>query len=304
MKQKFSNLIVAVLIVVALCSQTFANAQNYIPTEKDSLTFVNAKWGSVKYHRGITLRQFHFTGDNQLFGSNQFVSIIEINTRKAKGKFILASDQGKITKTTKFAKDSSAIVAINGTFYNMKPDYNSVCYFKKNGKEEFAYSEEMHQRNNGAIAISKRGRVSIIPSDKENPGVDCENDWAETIDAPSVMSSGPMLLYQGKSAILKQNSFNVNRHPRSAIAIKGKKVYLIAVDGRCADAQGVSLWELTAILRYIGVDDAMNLDGGGSTTLFLNGLLNDGIANHPSDNKQFDKGGERSVVNSLLFIKR
>lgn len=313
MKNRFSrSMSYALLVAAALLLQTFAHAQKYIPTSNDSLTFINANWGTVSYDRGITLKQFHFKGDNQLFESNQFVSIIEINTKKVRrGYFALASDQGKITKTSKFAKDSGAVVAINGTFYNMRPDYNCVCYFKKNGKEEFAYSEKMEQRDNGAIAISNKGRIVIIPADSENPGETKPQGWAETIEAPSVMCSGPMLLYQGKNAILKENAFNVNRHPRSAIAIKGKKVYLIAVDGRSADSQGVSLWEFTAIMRYLGVDDALNLDGGGSTTLYYDGLSynvkddsQNGIVNHPSDNKKFDREGERSVVNALLFIKR
>ncbi|MBQ8645664.1 MAG: phosphodiester glycosidase family protein, partial [Bacteroidales bacterium] len=82
------------------------------------------------------------------------------------------------------------------------------------------------------------------------------------------------------------------------------KVYLVAVDGRNKEnAQGVSLWEFTKIMRWIGAEDALNMDGGGSTTLYVEGENGSGIVNHPSDNKKFDRDGERRIVNALLFVK-
>jgi exopolysaccharide biosynthesis protein len=56
-------------------------------------------------------------------------------------------------------------------------------------------------------------------------------------------------------------------------------------------------------MRWIGAEDALNMDGGGSTTLYVEGENGNGIVNHPSDNKKFDRQGERHVVNSLLFIR-
>lgn len=289
-----------ILLAAAFFSAALARQKS------DSLTFVNADWSVKELAKGIVLKQFHFTGDNKIFDSHQYISILEIDSKKAKGRFALANDPGKITPTSKFAKDSGAVVAMNGTFYNMKPPYNCVCYFKKNGVEAFINNEDMAQRDNGAVAISKKGRISVVPGDTENLGnIPAEQTWARAIDAPSVMTSGPMLMFDGKDARLDENSFNRNRHPRSAVATKGKKVYLITADGRSAEyAQGVSLWEFTAIMHYLGVDNAINLDGGGSTTLYAEGEEGNGIINHPSDNKKFDKEGERHIVNAVLFLKK
>lgn len=289
----------AVLLSVLFLPTAFAQST------RDSLVFVNANWDVKKVSKGIVLKQYHFIGGSKLFGAPQYVSILEINTKKAKGRFALANDEGKIAPTSKFAKDSGAVVAMNGTFYNMKPPFNCVCYFKKNGVKAFANTESMSQRDNGAVAISKKGKITIEPADPSNPGGTMPQSWADRIDAPSVMCSGPVLMINGKEAMLVADSFNKNRHPRSAVAIDGNKVYLVTVDGRSAEyAQGVSLWEFAAIMRYIGVTDAINFDGGGSTTLYAEGEGEDGIVNHPSDNKQFDRLGERHVVNALLFIKK
>lgn len=288
-----------VLLAASIFFAAAAFAQN------DSLTFANAKWNEKEIGKGIVLKEFHFTGDSKIFDSNQYISIIEIDSRKAKGRFALASDPGKITTTSKFAKDSGAVVAMNGTFYNMREPYNCVCYFKKNGVEEFSNTEKMAQRDNGAIAISKKGKVAIYAADPVVPGnIASDQTWPSKLEEPSAMSSGPILISDGKDARLDENSFNRNRHPRSAIGTKGKKVYLVAVDGRNAEnAQGVSLWEFTKIMRWIGAEDALNMDGGGSTTLYVEGENGNGIVNHPSDNKKFDREGERHIVNALLFIK-
>ena len=274
--------------------------------QNDSTTFANAQWKVKKIAKGITLKEYHFTGDTKIFDSNQYVSIIEIDTKKAKGRFALASNLGYITPTSKFAKDSGAVVAMNGSFYNMKKPYNSVCYFKKHGVEEFVFNEKMAQRDNGAVAISAKGKLSVHAANEAEPGaVAPKQTWPQRLDAVSVVSSGPVLIVNGNDARLDENSFNRNRHPRSAVGTSGKKVWLVAVDGRNAEnAQGVSLWEFTKIMRWIGAQDALNMDGGGSTTLYAEGENGSGIVNHPSDNKKFDREGERRVVNSLLFIKK
>ncbi len=264
----------------------------------DYETFAGADWKVKQVADGITLKQFHFTGDEKLFDSHQYVSIIEIDKKLANGRFAFANDEGKITRTSKFAKDSAAVVACNGTFYNMSEPYNCVCYFKKNGEEAYKFTEKMLQRDNGAVLVSATGAISVVPADTVAPGNVLPQDWAAKFAEPSVMTSGPILMYKGKDARLDDVSFNTNRHPRTAIAMTDDKIYIVAVDGRSKEsANGVSLWELRAILRYIGVDDALNLDGGGSTTLYVAGEPGNGIVNHPSD-----RDGERHIVNSILFI--
>lgn len=287
-------------LLIGLCISIISLAQS-----KDSLTFVNANWEVTQIAKGITLKQFHFTGENQIFESSQYVSIIEIDTKKAKGRFALANDPGKITQTSKFAKDSGAVVAMNGTFYNMRKPYNSVSFFRKYGELCYEFTEKMGQRDNGAVAINKKGKISIAYAPVDEQGMVLQADWAKGVDAPHVMGSGPALLKDGIQAPLLENSFNKNRHPRSAVATVKNKVYLITVDGRAkGEADGVSLWEFTSIMRYIGVKNALNLDGGGSTTLYVKDAPENGIVNHPSDNRKFDRQGERYVVNSLLFIPR
>ena len=61
----------------------------------------------------------------------------------------------------------------------------------------------------------------------------------------------------------------------------------------------MSIDELSYLANQLGMRDALNLDGGGSSTLWNNKT---GIVNHPYDNKKFDHEGEREVSNAILVI--
>ena len=86
------------------------------------------------------------------------------------------------------------------------------------------------------------------------------------------------------------------------MANAAERVYALIKE--TVEEQGVSLWEFTAIMHYLGVENAINFDGGGSTTLYAEGEGDNVIVNHPSDNKKVDRQGDRHVVNALLFIQK
>ena len=75
-------------------------------------------------------------------------------------------------------------------------------------------------------------------------------------------------------------------------------VYMVVVDGRFpGQADGMSILELAAVTRILGLKDAINLDGGGSSTLWTDKT---GIINFPYDNRKFDHEGARKVPNIVI----
>ncbi|MGE5315891.1 MAG: phosphodiester glycosidase family protein, partial [Acidobacteriota bacterium] len=85
------------------------------------------------------------------------------------------------------------------------------------------------------------------------------------------------------------------RHNRTAIGFNADttKLYFVVVDGRTAASLGMTLKEVSAFMRAIGVWQGMNFDGGGSTTM----VINNAIVNHPTDGS-----GERPVANAMLAV--
>lgn len=100
-----------------------------------------------------------------------------------------------------------------------------------------------------------------------------------------LLQAGPLLLaggeialdgdIEGFSAGSRQFDSDITqgRYPRAALAIAGDRILAVACDGRADREAGMTLHELAGALRDMGATDALNLDGGGSTSLVCGGRL-------------------------------
>ena len=279
------------LLVLSLSGTLFGQAVN------DSLVFARAWWDTRPLAEGVQWRQYHFKGKEKLFGANQYVSLLVVDQGTGKYRFQVAIEPGKRQRTSRAAEEAGALAAINGSFYNTRPPYNSACYLKINDEVIFERSGKMGDRDGGAVLIDDRGRVSVEQGDPDDP------QWVSTRTEPSIIGSGPMMLQDGQRIDMGTGAFVTLRHPRTAIGTSGNKVYLVTVDGRSkGNSLGVNLNELANILKWLGAENALNLDGGGSTTMYIEGQPENGIVNRPCDNQKFDRQGERRVSNSLLLL--
>ena len=201
-----------------------------------------------------------------------------------------------MTRTSDIAKENDALAAVNGNFFSFKKPHNSVDYLKVDGIEICGNGGDGARSYNqsGVIAIDKKGRVSLHKPDST------DKQWERRLEEPNIMTAGPLLMSDGIKEPLKNVSFYTTRHPRTAVAIlDNNTVLLVTVDGRNASAQGMSLEELQKTISWLGAKHLINLDGGGSTTMYIK---DKGVVNYPSDNKKLDHFGERKVANALLLL--
>lgn len=107
-----------------------------------------------------------------------------------------------------------------------------------------------------------------------------------------VVSGHPTILVDGQRRDNNGDPLCSNREPRTAVGLSADRRRLIVavVDGRASTRIGMTCDELSALMVEMGADDAMNLDGGGSSTFWLAGA---GTLNVPSD------GSPRAVGNHL-----
>ncbi|MBQ9764176.1 MAG: phosphodiester glycosidase family protein [Phascolarctobacterium sp.] len=181
------------------------------------------------------------------------------------------------------------------------------------------WGREIKLRGNKVIEVSNKGNMKIEPGMVVISAHGLANKYLlrsiavgdevelvqelnvpEADKAPMVMGGGPLILENGKVNVRSREEniprdIAVGSAPRTAIGLKKDgTVLVLVVDGRSNTSRGLTLQELATYFLRLGACDAMNLDGGGSSVMVINGE----IVNKPSD------GRERPVSMAMgLFPK-
>jgi uncharacterized protein YigE (DUF2233 family) len=280
--------LIIIILAIALC----LNAQ------RDSLAFVNGNWQTDTLD-GMLLRQCRFEGQ-QLFASNQQIFVLEIPDTADYA--LLFAHEPRRTKTSEMARKHEAVAAVNGSFFDMDKHF-PICYLRID-------SVNIGENTPGKDTVNRKyyqyGTLCLLGDSVLILKTDSSRRWEEALPYPDIMTAGPLLIWHDTLQYMRDDrTFVTNRHNRTAVGIRDDgTVLLLVADGRHKQAEGLSLTELQQIFRWLGCRDALNLDGGGSTTLFLNIGDYQGIANCPSDNGRFDHEGERGVSNAVLILKK
>lgn len=279
--------------ILLACGSIYSFSQNI-----DSIAFVDAKWTKQRVAPKVKLVTHHFN-EKDLFGQNENISYIEVNTRGRKPVFGIGAEVKALKVTSDFADSLNAIAAVNGNFFDI-PNGGSVDYVRLNGSvlsQNRLEKNNQRARHQSAAVVIKKGNLSIEKWD----GTDA---WEMGLTGEDVMLSGPLLTYKNVDENIDTSNFNTTRHPRTCIGIKPNgNVILLTTDGRNQNAAGLSMVELKKIMRWLGCSSSINLDGGGSTTMWVKKQSDNGIVNYPSDNKKWDHKGQRKVANVIL-VKR
>ena len=279
-----------IFLLPLLLGYAFAPAQ----INADSVALLTVPWRVDTVAEGIVWREGSFAGS--LFGSNQRIIVLEMDARKMKATFDVAASPDTLWLTSAFGHRHRAIAALNGTFFDVKKG-GSVDFVKDDGRvvNENRLSGGQRATHQKAAIVMQKRRLRIRKWNGK-PG------WERKLRQDDVMETGPLLLFEGQNQPLDSTAFVNHRHPRTCVALTKEKVLWVTVDGRSQEANGVSLPELADVVRWLGARDAVNLDGGGSTTLWIEGQPDNGVVNYPSDNQRFDHAGERKVANVLLLV--
>ena len=97
------------------------------------------------------------------------------------------------------------------------------------------------------------------------------------------------------------SDITLGRYPRAALGMSGDALVAVACDGRRSGVDaGLSMLELAQVMADLGAETAINLDGGGSTTLVHRGHL----LNRPYSTQDQPAPQSRSVVSALVLDRR
>jgi hypothetical protein len=126
-----------------------------------------------------------------------------------------------------------------------------------------------------------------------------------------LLQAGPLLVRDGRVVTGDEEGFSAaagqfdsditdGRHPRAALGSDGKRLIAFACDGRAPDEAGLTLAELASTMVRLGARAALNLDGGGSTSLVCGGRLQ----NTPREAHEIVVPGGRAIATALVFTRR
>jgi exopolysaccharide biosynthesis protein len=264
-----------------------------LPLNSQIKGFDKIRWEKEKIAPGLIWKSAQTIVEDTI---PQNINLLIVNLHKR--RISILYNPGKNILTSKQASDAGAISAVNAGFFNIK-EGGSVTYIRTGGKIMDSDTAKKWPKNanlNGALAIEKGKRLTIMEAKN--------NDWFDAhTEYDDILVTGPVLILDKKKVILPKTSLVITKHPRSCVGvINGHKLVLVTLDGRTAEAHGMSLTELADLMKSLKCKDALNLDGGGSTTMWIRNKPFNGVVNMPCDNKKFDHEGERAV-SDILIIK-
>lgn len=194
-----------------------------------------------------------------------------------------SSAERKLTVSA-FTKKIGAQLAVNADFFSSS-DHSTEGLAAGDGA---AWPGTKDSSARGVFTFGDGNRVELRPAKED---VVFDPAWMK-----GAVSGKPELARDGKALIDESDRrcWNV-RHPRTALGLSrdGKTLLLVVVDGRSDLSVGMTCSELASLMVELGAWNALNLDGGGSSELYVSTL---GVVNAPSD------GVERPMGNQLAIF--
>lgn len=135
----------------------------------------------------------------------------------------------------------------------------------------------------GAVEIPKGGFAIVGPKQNIEPllnekNINMDIKFAEAFKGSEhIIGGGPYLVKNGQMYVdINDQKFGAinGKNPRTAIGYtKNNELIIVTVDGREENSVGMTLWEISRVMKDLGCEYAMNLDGGGSSVIYVKGRI-------------------------------
>ena len=215
--------------------------------------------------------------DGKIVGNNQEIKIDNINQPRMLSSYILA-----------YTRDW-------GKYAPVSPQYGVQLQIVGN-KITAASANPLSIPENGYVLVGPKSKLGkLFGADYVDVEIKTNPKWE---NVQHIISGGPYLLKDNQIFIdmtaQKLQSIG-GRNPRTAIGYtEDNNLILVAVDGREGSSVGLTLVELAKLMKTLGCTNAINLDGGGSTVMYIKGQ----IVNHPH------QPGGIALSNALVISKK
>lgn len=182
-----------------------------------------------------------------------------------------------------FARRRRAVLAFNANFFR-----RSSCGIAvgEGERDDAAYEHRCH----ASLGVGAENQAEVFDSSALLHGA-LPSAWMR-----NVVSGKPFILRDGEAPAWTAGGHMYRTHPRTAVGLdrERRRLFVLVADGRRRGVPGLDGAAMARVFRELGAWDALNLDGGGSSTF----VLGDRVLNHPAD------GHENRVFTSVGVVLR
>ena len=241
-------------------------------------------------------------GRNDELPINAWAAIIDPRDPDVDLNVIVSEDLDRRETLTQFSQNKKARVVVNGGYFLIdKTPTEHVGLLYVNNRTVAPATKSVLRNNKryftarGALGFLDDGGIDIawvtsrndslfnfaepLENQPEEPVDSFDFSKAETWEVDDAIHAGPVLMHDGKIRVTSNEevffgSTIPDIHPRTAAGYRNSgELVLLVVDGRQVDSRGVDLQELAILMRDLGCVEAINLDGGGSSAMVVDGKL-------------------------------
>ena len=290
--KKLSLIILILVIFISSCARN-----------GKSFSIINMTWEIVEsttpnFPAGIKIMK----GRNDELPINAWAAIIDPRDPDVDLNVIVSEDIDRRETLTQFSKNKKARVVVNGGYFLIdKTPTEHVGLLYVNNLTVAPATKSVLRNNKryftarGALGFLDDGGIDIawvtsrndslfnfsepVKNQPEEPVDSFDFSKAETWEVDDAIHAGPVLMHDGKIRVTSNEevffgSTIPDIHPRTAAGYRNSgELVLLVVDGRQVDSRGVDLQELAILMRDLGCVEAINLDGGGSSAMVVDGKL-------------------------------
>ena len=241
-------------------------------------------------------------GRNDELPINAWAAIIDPRDPDVDLNVIVSEDLDRRETLAQFSQNKKARVVVNGGYFLIdKTPTEHVGLLYVNNLTVAPATKSVLRNNKryftarGALGFLDDGGIDIawvtsrndslfnfsepVKNQPEEPVDSFDFSKAETWEVDDAIHAGPVLMHDGKIRVTSNEevffgSTIPDIHPRTAAGYRNSgELVLLVVDGRQVDSRGVDLQELAILMRDLGCVEAINLDGGGSSAMVVDGKL-------------------------------
>ena len=289
------NLSLIILVLVIFNSSCARNGKSF--------SIINMTWEIVEsttpnFPAGIKIMK----GRNDELPINAWAAILDPRDPDVDLNVIVSEDIDRRETLTQFSQNKEARVVVNGGYFLIdKTPTEHVGLLYVNNRTVAPATKSVLRNNKryftarGALGFLDDGGIDIawvtsrndslfnfsepVKNQPEEPVDSFDFSKAETWEVDDAIHAGPVLMHDGKIRVTSNEevffgSTIPDIHPRTAAGYRNSgELVLLVVDGRQVDSRGVDLQELAILMRDVGCVEAINLDGGGSSAMVVDGKL-------------------------------